>query len=192
VLREVLGSTLKIAHPFAPFITEAIWQTLEFKKDGLLINEIWPVKLDFEKEKGRDFREGVAKLTREVRHYQSILGERKQNLLFEDPKIIEENKDIIMHLARLGNITKVNKGHGIKLVESTRIQAWLDVDPVKAKKTIQIKIKEFDANIKSLEGRLANKAYIEKAPEELVAETKAQLAENQQKLAQLQKVLQNL
>jgi valyl-tRNA synthetase len=42
LLAYVLESTLKIAHPFAPFVTETIWQTLAWEKDNFLATQLWP------------------------------------------------------------------------------------------------------------------------------------------------------
>jgi valyl-tRNA synthetase len=43
-LREILVNSLKILHPFMPFITEEIWQSIPHKKgeDGTLMIEKWP------------------------------------------------------------------------------------------------------------------------------------------------------
>ncbi len=45
ILFKVLTSTLKLAHPFIPFVTEAIWQQLSDyipEQKGMLIAERWP------------------------------------------------------------------------------------------------------------------------------------------------------
>ncbi len=41
MLLEILSTSLKLLHPFMPFITEEIWQQLPGEK-GLLMVEIWP------------------------------------------------------------------------------------------------------------------------------------------------------
>ena len=44
ILRHVYLNSLKLLHPFMPFVTEAIWQELSIirKKDGYLITSSWP------------------------------------------------------------------------------------------------------------------------------------------------------
>ena len=42
VLRHVLINSLKLLHPFMPFVTEAIWQEIPRKHDEPLIISQWP------------------------------------------------------------------------------------------------------------------------------------------------------
>lgn len=44
LLAQILVDSLKLLHPFMPFITEEIWQSLPSQKTGLLMIEEWPVK----------------------------------------------------------------------------------------------------------------------------------------------------
>ncbi len=41
-IREILSTSLKLLHPFMPFITEEVWQNLPGRTDSLLIVEPWP------------------------------------------------------------------------------------------------------------------------------------------------------
>ncbi len=42
ILLKVLADSLKLLHPFMPFITEKIWQEIPAKSKKLLIIETWP------------------------------------------------------------------------------------------------------------------------------------------------------
>ena len=44
VLRYVFLECLKLLHPFAPFVTEAVWERLKNEKEGMLIKAKWPTK----------------------------------------------------------------------------------------------------------------------------------------------------
>src|SRR6185437_9371094 len=54
LLAYVLEQTLKLAHPFAPFVTEAIWQELGWSGE-MLMSQQWPEIIGFEREKGLQF-----------------------------------------------------------------------------------------------------------------------------------------
>ncbi len=81
VLGYVLENILKLAHPFAPFVTETIWQTLYSDTDGLLITSSWPKVRRSNKEKAADFEEIKAIVT-EVRAVTRALGLSKPSLYY--------------------------------------------------------------------------------------------------------------
>ena len=65
LLLWVLMTSLRIAHPFAPFVTETIWQTLPYT-NGLLIRESWPTAFQYDEIAAEQF-EQLKKLISEGR-----------------------------------------------------------------------------------------------------------------------------
>ncbi|MEX2006696.1 MAG: valine--tRNA ligase [Candidatus Saccharimonadales bacterium] len=192
VLRELLETTLKLAHPFAPFVTEAIWQSLKFGQGSLLAGESWPRKPTHEEDRGRDFREGVIKLVREVRGIQSDLGRSGQDLLFEDPRILDENRELVKHLAKVNAIRKVNKGSGLRLTSPTRITAWLAISDGEIKdhlSRVEKNQRTTLKTVKTLENRLKNRDYVAKAPASVIEQTKSQLKKERAQLVKIEEVL---
>ncbi len=187
VLSHGLETILKLAHPFAPFVTEAIWQQLG--KDGLLITSSWPVTEKGNTPQAAQFEE-IRVIVTEIRTIKSLMHAPKLNLHFADDQFMHENASLIKQLAGLQQVTGADVGQGVKLTQ-TKHESWLDVDP----KTVANYLKELKAQqgeqeqlIKQLKGRLANKAYIDKAPKHLVAETKQQLAEAMEQLEKLKTI----
>ncbi len=181
MLNHVLQSTLKLAHPFAPFITEAIWHKLGKKR--LLAAELAPVIPKADKAKARQFDE-LTKIISEARQITTNVGVNKPNLLYQDSELIATSKELLVRLGRLGAVVKAAQPKGIRLT-GTKTPAWLDIDPVKARSYLNKlngQAEDQEALIKTLEGRLANKAYVARAPKKLVEETKAQLEEEKAKL----------
>lgn len=179
VLAYVLETMLTLAHPFAPFVTETIWQTLGWEKSVLATSQ-WPVAADYDKKKAADFTQLQA-LVSEIRFVSTELAAGKQTLLVKNDSLVKENGQIIKHLAQLKDIEHVNEGRGLRLAIAAH-EAWLDVD-AKTLEQHQTKLEERLAsareNIARLQNRLANKSYVNNAPEAVVAQTKAQLAEQQ-------------
>ena len=68
----------------------------------------------------------------------------------------------------------------------------LDIDLAAVQARLAAKQAEYETLIASLQARLANQAYLDKAPAELVEETKAQLAEAQTNLTHLQNIQKSL
>jgi len=193
LLAWVIDTSLKLAHPFAPFVTETIWQTLSWH-DSLLISEDWPAIIDFDEIAAGEFSR-VQQLVNEARFViTSLPGNEKYTLLYLQDSLIEDNKDLIKRLAKLKDVISPEQPKGLRLAVSGR-EAWLDV----SEKTLaehQVNLEErlavTHADIQALEGRLSNENYVAKAPAKLVEETKQQLEEKKAVVLRLQNELEIL
>ncbi len=186
-LAHILGSTLKIAHPFAPFVTETIWQTLAWETDNLLATQLWPKPASVNTAKVAQFEE-VRAVVSEVRRISSALGLQKPKLFYRHTPTVAKNSQLVAQLANLSEIVQNDSPTGLKLT-NTANECWLDVDKETAKdyllKLERKKIAHQSA-VQSLEGRLANKSYVDKAPKELVEESRSQLEEEKQRLIKIE------
>ena len=176
MLAWVLDTSLKLAHPFAPFVTETIWQTLSWH-DDLLITTKWPEKKNCNVIAGAEFGQ-LKSLVTEIRYVTSELpGNEKYNLLYESDSLIADNSALIQKLARLKAITQTDQPKGLRLPNSGR-EAWLGVSEetlYEHQTNLETRLAEIHADIAALESRLSNENYVKKAPVELVDETKEQL-----------------
>ena len=180
ILVYVLESVLKAAHPFAPFVTETIWDTLKWE-DGLLIVSKWPKTHTTEIAKEHEFEE-VRKMVHEIRNISSELSQKEMTLYYSQSKFLDDNGELITHLTNLLGVSKVSSGHGLHLTQSQE-DAWLDVEATKVElyiTALEARLKELDTIISNLEGRLSNKSYTANAPKQLVQETKQQLNDAQE------------
>lgn len=176
VLNYTLETILKLAHPFAPFVTETIWQTLRPDSDELLITSPWPVGTKSDKKQADDFTQ-VQAIVGEIRQIKTQLKINRGTLYCTDAPFIQENQEFITKLAKLEKIEPAAGSKGLQMT-GTKEKAWLDVDIDTAKKftdSMKARGEALQGQIKQLEGRLNNKGYIEKAPKELVDETRANL-----------------
>lgn len=186
VLAYTLETILKLAHPFAPFITETIWQTLSKRKDTILATSQWPKIAASNPSQAKDF-ETIKTIITEVRYLTTELQLKAPSLYYAEAPFIKDNSSIIKRLARLNKITEVKDGYGLRLTQ-TDINAWLDVDRqtiTSFSKQLEGKKTELTALIKKLEDRLKNKAYIKQAPKEVTGQTRTQLKQAREQLAKL-------
>lgn len=177
LLAYVLESALTLAHPFAPFVTETIWQALNWREE-LLISYRWPKVPKFDKKAAVDFEE-IKTVVTEARYITHTLKEKGSTLYFVDAPLLAENSELIARLARLRAVTQVTSGEGLHLTQ-TRFTCWLDIDKATAKhylKELEAKKADQQAVIDRLKARLANKSYVNNAPKEIVEQTKQQLKE---------------
>ena len=189
----VLETCLKLAHPFAPFVTETIWQTLPWTS-GILAGEKWPEMLEFDEYQAAEF-ERIQELVGEIRFITSELpGKKRYDLLFSNDNLISQNSEVIRHLSRVPQVLETDTPRGFNLAVSGR-GAWLDVPAVvlaEYKTELEKMLAETEKQIENLEKRLSNESYISKAPAELVVETRENLSEKRAQLAKIQHGIANL
>ena len=180
LLAWVLDTSLKLAHPFAPFVTETIWQTLSWHND-LLITTMWPTAYPYNDIAAAEFTQ-LKNLVTEVRFVTSELpGNKKYTLLYQHDSLIADNSALIGRLAKLQEVVFVDQPRGLRLPSAGR-EAWLDISEetlYEHRTNLETRLAETHAAIANLQQRLDNKAYIEKAPADLVADTKKQLEQKQ-------------
>lgn len=188
---HVLDTILRIAHPFAPFVTETIWQSLSWH-DTLLAGEAWPEQKPYNELMAAEF-ERLKALVGEARYVMSELpGNTRYSILYMDDSLVADNADIIGKLAHAKSVEHVDQARGLRLAASGR-DAWLDLDAetlYEHQTNLEKRLAETHAAIKTLQGRLSNESYIAKAPAALVEESKQQLTEKETLVKRLEAELE--
>lgn len=191
VMQWVLETILKLAHPVAPFVTEAIWQGLEWHND-MLIGSPWPEAANHDDIAAAEF-DRLKQFIGEVRFVMSQLPDsQKYSVLYAPSALIEDNADLIQQMTRAKAVVKTDNPEGLRLANSGQ-EAYLDVNQKtfhKHRTNLENRLNECQEVIKNLETRLANKAYAEKAPTALVEETKSILEEKRALASTLSKELE--
>lgn len=205
VLVYVLKDILKILHPFMPFITEEIWQSLPGTDKALIITE-WPkynAELKFEaSEKGIEFIKTAIKGIRNARAEMNIAPSRKANVIFvtESEEVrgyLENGKRYFINLAGAESIQIVSDKNGIGedniSVVLDRCEIYLPlkdlIDYDKEIERLEKEKEKLEGEIKRVVGKLSNKGFVDKAPAKVVEEEK----EKQKKYEDmLNKVLERL
>lgn len=205
VLVYVLKGILKILHPFMPFITEEIWQSLPGTDKALIITE-WPkynAELKFEaSEKGIEFIKTAIKGIRNARAEMNIAPSRKANVIFvtESEEVrgyLENGKRYFINLAGAESIQIVSDKNGIGedniSVVLDRCEIYLPlkdlIDYDKEIERLEKEKEKLEGEIKRVVGKLSNKGFVDKAPAKVVEEEK----EKQKKYEDmLNKVLERL
>ena len=198
VLAHVLEVSLKVAHPFLPFVTETIWQTnfqgstLENKEQGdMLISQPWPEPAQYDASRAAEF-EKLKNIISEIRWLKAMSGTKVERIHYQGTANAQ-HADLIAKLAGVGQVSSAPEGYAGGVPLSAENADWrLDIDPAAVQARLTVKQAEYEALIGSLQKRLANQDYLDKAPAELVEETKAQLAEAQTNLTHLQNIQKSL
>ncbi len=186
LLGYVLTEVLKLAHPFAPFMTETIWQTLAWTGSGMLAVESWPKPVKADKKAAAEF-DAIKDIVVETRGIMKDLGLVGTHLYYTEVPFLATNAELLTRLAHIGGVQEVSAGTGLHLT-STSYKCWLDVESDVAKayvERLESQKLEQQQLVGQYEKRLSNEAYVRQAPKQIVEETKQQLAEAQSLIARL-------
>lgn len=180
LLSWVLATSLRITHPFAPFVTETIWQTLNYT-DGILMRDSWPTPEQYDEIEAEQF-ERIKELVSEGRWVITELpGNKKYRLLYGNDSLVKENADTIKHLMRLASIEHTDQPRGLRLAAANR-EVWLDIDDetlYQHQTELEMRLAEARKRLEGLQARINNPSYAEKAPAHLVEETRQHITEQQ-------------
>ena len=184
LLISILEDVLKLAHPFAPFVTEAIWQNLPHRSD-LLITAEWP-QINGKPQDVSEF-EQIMRVVGEVRNLKTDLELDNTTLYHKESVFLDDNSQIITHLTGLQGVKKVSDGKGLHLTETTA-EAWLDVEENATRDYLMRLISERskqNAQAENIKRRLSNSHYLQKAPKELVDESRRNLEDIREHIEKL-------
>lgn len=193
-LVRVLETTLRLLHPIMPFITEEIWQrvaplagvpvtTIMLQPYPSVDNTCIDTAADTEIEWVKQFILGV----RKIRSGMDIppgkpLTVLLQDMSAQDKTYLENNKNYISRLAKLQSIEEAGTNppeSATSLVGGMKIlipMAGL-IDKNAELARLNKEIEKIEKNLIGVESKLANPAFVDKAPAELVAKERARLAE---------------
>ena len=191
LLAYLLETVLLLAHPFAPFVTETIWQTLAWEGNTVLAGKAQRTVINNDKGQAANFTE-VKSIVGEIRLITKTLRVSGASLCYTDAPFIHDNAAIIKQLARLQDVVQAQPSGGLFLT-GTKYQCWLNIDQSVAQKylqEIQARQGQYINVVKQLNARLNNHEYIKNAPKEVVEQTRSQLKEAEELLATLESEMQ--
>ncbi|HET8807722.1 MAG TPA: valine--tRNA ligase, partial [Methylophaga sp.] len=201
-LVRVLEATLRMAHPFMPFITEEIWQTiapLAGKSGDTIINQPYPLadetKIDAKAVADMEWVMQFITGIRSIRSQMNIAPKKSVPVLLKDAAELDQqrlrqNRDFISKLANLESVELLRgeaPAAATALVGKMEIliplEGLIDKDAEIAR--LDKEIIKLDKIIKQSSGKLSNENYVAKAPADVVAKEREKLAELEQALSQL-------
>ncbi len=186
-LLGILESMLRMIHPIMPFISEEIWQIIA-KKIGIQGDTIMLQKYPVARQEkiDNDSIEWMTTLKIMVEECRKLRGEMNISPAEKVPLIMIGNeekiigfKSYLLPLAKLDSIEIVNSFEKIDapvaLVGDFKLMLNIEIDVEAEKIRLQKEITRIVMEVKKAEGKLSNKAFVEKAPDEVVAQEKERL-----------------
>ncbi|MBR0351922.1 MAG: valine--tRNA ligase [Oscillospiraceae bacterium] len=181
VLLYVLNDILKLLHPFMPFITEEIWQSLPHEGEALMTEDypVYSVSLDFsEEEHAFEAVMDAIKAVRARRAEMNVPPSKKTHLFIvsETASIFVDSSLLIRKLAYAESVSVSREipDNSEKMVNVSTDNARIFIplqELVDVEKEIERIQKELDKSEMLLEGqikKLSNENFVSRAPESVV------------------------
>ncbi len=201
ILSHVLRTSMELLHPFMPFITEEIWQSIPGTEGSITVTAYptYRAELDFPQEAGRfELVIEAIKGVRNARTDSKIPPSRKGDLYIATatPEVFNGTEAFFMKLASASDVilkpSDFTMEDAIKVVTSAAVcYAPLEglVDREKELQRINSEMKAVQKEIDFLENRLGNEKFVAKAPAAVVEADRQKLATAKDKMEKLKEML---
>ena len=207
-LKTVLIQSLKLLHPYMPFITEEIFCNLQDEEPSIMISS-WPEYKDewnfADEEKAVETIKDAVRAIRGVRTSMNVPPSKKAKVyvVSEDPEVLAIFEHSRVFFATLGYASEVvlqkdKSGIADDAVSAVTAKATIYMpfaELVDLDKEIERLTKEEEKLKKELarsEGMLSNEKFVSRAPEAKIAEEREKLEKYRQMMAQVQERLAQL
>lgn len=207
ILNHVFGSSLKLLHPFMPFVTSEIYSKLIcFGTEDLMVSK-WPkIRDEFVFDKEEAIIEKMKKLIVEIRNIRTKMNvhpTKKSKLLIISNSIEKEIKEAEEFLLKLGFANEIVIVKDEKEVPQNAVSIVVDelkvfipfeelVDIEEERKRLEGEKAKLEAEVLRGEKMLSNPGFVNKAPEAKVNEEKAKLENYKQMLQNVEERLKSL
>ena len=203
VLVYVLDQVLRLLHPYMPFITEEIWQSIPHEGDALIVAQ-WPAvseALNFKAEESA--MESVMSAIRAIRNRRTEMNvppskKAALHIFTAKPQVFTEGEGFLQRLAYADEVKLLDAEpanlDGMVTITTSDAKLYIPMGQlVDVQKEIERINKELEAAKKflaSLEGKLSNEKFVSRAPEAVVAAEREKAAKTADLIAQLTESLE--
>ncbi len=198
----VMSNTLALLHPFMPFVTEEIWQSLPHDGEALIIEKYPQYREELRFAKSSEAMENVMALItqiRQVRNSMNVPSSKKTKLFIEsdNSEVYISCSEFLKRLAGASEILFDSPGE-VKTVPvvTADAKAFIPMDElVDIEKEKARLIKEMDrlkGEIARIESKLSNDGFVSKAPQKVVDAERTKKETYEKQLANVEKVFAEL
>lgn len=207
ILAYVLDQTMKLLHPFMPFITEEIWQHLPHEGESITVAP-WPVRQEElvfpEATKKMNLLKDIIRSVRNTRAELNVPMSRKIELHInaKDQEILANLEAGRSYLEKFCNPEELKLGTDLTAPEKSMssvlsgvelylpLAGLLDLDAEIAR--LQKEVKKLDSEVERVQKKLNNQGFVAKAPAHVIEEEKAKEKDYLEKRATVQTRIEEL
>ncbi len=194
VLAWVLRETLKLLHPFMPFITEEIYQGLPGEEGSIMVKDFPEYREDFVFPEESESLARVIDAIRAIRtrrNEMNVPPSRKAKVVVETrfPASFADAGAFFERLASASSLEVVTEyaeegDQAVRIVTdaaTVHIPLADIIDFEAERKRLASDLEKVDGEIARAEGKLANESFVSRAPEKVVNAEREKLAKNREK-----------
>lgn len=207
VLAHTLDQTMRMLHPFMPFITEEIWQQLPHKGESITVAE-WPKsRPEFQDDQSVKEMERLTSIIKSVRNIRSEVDtpmSKQIKLLIqaENGTIVEELNSERNYLERFCNTSELEIAEAVDAPAKAMsavvtgaelflpLEGLIDFD--KEIKRLEKELEKWTKEVERVQKKLGNQGFISKAPDSVVDEEKQKEKDYLEKQAKVKARLEEL
>jgi valyl-tRNA synthetase len=205
----IYEETLKLLHPFMPFITEEIWQGLNVRKTGESIM-IAPLPvcdealIDTETERSMEFLQDVISAVRTIRNEMNLPSSKAIDIVVnctDESKaaVLERNVSAIQKMTRADHVSagigRAKPGYSASSVVAGQevfvpLKGLIDVDVERNR--LEKEIARLQGQLNGVQAKLANETFVSKAPADVLQKENDKLENFSQTIGKLAASLEQL
>jgi len=202
-LLYVLKESLKMIHPFMPFVTEEIWSLLPDYTGKYIVEEGWVSSEEYEWLDISKEAEIFIEVVRNIRALKADIGlpTKKLSMVYVKDSGIKEFIDrwgrYIIGLARLSTLSEVDRKPDVAysvvvqdIVLYLPLEGVLDIDA--ERKRLMKKLSQLEKEIAKREKKLRNENFVKKAPPEVVEKVRKEIEDYKNQKAKVEEHLKDL
>ncbi|MGC8954554.1 MAG: valine--tRNA ligase [Fervidobacterium sp.] len=200
VLVYVLDMSLRLLHPFMPFLTEELWTKLPTSSESIVIAK-WPsvdtgLIDEISEERFREIMDiirGIRNVRAEVNVPQATKVE-----VFVKGELLDEEKEYVKSLANVENITFVDSRPDLSATAYVSMHnevyvslgALIDINSEVAR--LRKKVEKLKADMEKFSKKLEDENFVRNAPEDIVEETKEKQKLFQEQINRIEQIISDL
>ncbi|MFD2759563.1 valine--tRNA ligase [Lentibacillus juripiscarius] len=207
VLAYVLDQTMRMLHPYMPFITEEIWQQLPHEGESITTAR-WPEpKAEFHDENAANEMNRLVSIIKSVRNIRAevdtpISKQIKLNIKAETEAIVQELEHNRSYLERFCNPSELTVATDLEAPEKAMsavvtgaelflpLEGLIDID--KEISRLEKELEKWTKEVERVQKKLANEGFVSKAPQKVVDEERQKETDYLEKQAKVKARLEEL
>jgi valyl-tRNA synthetase len=195
---------LKLVHPFMPFITEEIWQTLNERKAGDSIStqefpQYYGILIDDISESNVEFIQGIITAIRNIRGEMNIPPSKPITVLLKTDRINDEQVKYIKSIVKIDELKVDSKMQKPKASASAVIKGCDIFIPLEGlidlnveRSRIEKEITRISGSLEGVRKKLSNEGFVAKAPSDVIERERTKMNDWEKSLEKLKTILEDL